>query len=126
MEGHTRHGDGRATARRRNVGLALLPLALLAGCAVIAERPASNPPLAPSWRGQALGVACKDPLQRWRRADFDALVALGANALAFAPFGSMPDPGAPEVRRSRIQENQRETLSYYPPESARTAENHRG
>jgi hypothetical protein len=110
MEGHARHGGGTATLCWLGRRLVLFQLALLAGCVVISERPASRPPLAPSWRGQALGVACKDHLQSWRRRDFDALVTLGANALSFTPFASMPDPGAPEVRRSHIQEHQREVL----------------
>jgi hypothetical protein len=107
MLGHAAAGRGRGTERvvRLAWWAALLSTAWLTACSA----PRSAEPIT-GWRGRALGVSCKVHLQDWRAADFDGIAALGANAIAYTPFGSMPDPGASEVRRSRILAEHREVL----------------
>lgn len=73
----------------------LLLVAAFAACAVPAGERASPAPR--PWSGLARGVTGKDQLQRFARADFEALRELGARDFAYVPFGVLRDPNRPEL-----------------------------
>lgn len=62
------------------------------------------------WSHEARGVAGKDHIQRFERADFDALRSLGARDFAYVPFASMSDPLRPEIRARAPEARDRELV----------------
>ena len=76
--------------------LAALLLALPCACAAPRAVPATAAPR--PWSALARGVTGKDDLQRFARADFEALRELGARDFAYVPFGSLRHPHGPELQ----------------------------
>jgi len=76
--------------------LAVLLAAAGLGACTGPEFAEPSPP-ARAWPGLARGVTGKDDLQRFARADFEALRELGARDFAYVPFGVLRDPNRPEL-----------------------------